>query len=248
MRRQVVTLASKASIGGIVSLVLFLGLLPTLSALAAPASVMTTPPYTAQAGETLNVRSGPATSFGVIEVLPAGTHFTVVDEVAGEEVLADNVVWFQISGGGFVYSGFATTGEGVSNATASGRWIEIDRQQQVAKAFENGRLVHTALVSTGVPAFPTPVGTFSIQRRVLDETMDSRTIGIPLSSPLGYFLPHVLYTQYFTDGVALHDNFWSPDAAFGSYPTSHGCVGMRSADALFFWNFATIGTPVIVHD
>lgn len=248
MPRQIVALVRKVFIGGIVSLVLLQGLLPVLTAFAAPASVMTTPPYTAQAAESLNVRSGPSTAFGVISVLPAGARFTVVDEAAGEEVLADNVVWFQISGGGFVYSGFATTGEGVSNATASGRWIEIDRQQQVAKAFENGRLVHTALVSTGVPAFPTPVGTFSIQRRVQDEVMDSRTIGIPLSSPLGYFLPHVLYTQYFTDGVALHDNFWSPDAAFGNYPTSHGCVGMRLADALFFWNFATIGTPVIVHD
>ncbi len=181
-------------------------------------------------------------------VLPAGARFTVVDEVAGQQVLADNVVWFKTSSGGYVYSGYAAPGEGTLNARATGRWIEIDRGQQIARAYGGGRVVYTALVTTGVPAFPTPVGTFSIQRRVLDEVMDSRTIGIPIRSPLGYYLPHVLYTQYFTDGVALHDNFWSPAAAFGNYPTSHGCVGMRRADALFFWNFASVGTPVIVHD
>jgi lipoprotein-anchoring transpeptidase ErfK/SrfK len=235
-------------LAGLVAFVLLAGVIPAELAEAASSAVMTDPPFAAQATEALNVRAGPSTSSAVVGLLTAGQRFTVVDEVPGEAVLADNVVWFRISSGGFVYSGFTAPAEGVSNATASGRWIEVDRSAQIARAFVNGRVVYTAGVTTGVPAFPTPVGTFAIQRRVLDETMDSRTIGIPLSSPLGYFLEHVLYTQYFTDGVALHDNYWSPAAAFGGYPTSHGCVGMRRADALFFWNFATIGTPVIVHD
>jgi lipoprotein-anchoring transpeptidase ErfK/SrfK len=78
--------------------------------------------------------------------------------------------------------------------------------------------------------------------------MDSSTIGIPRNSPGGYYLPGVLYTQYF-DGIgdALHYNYWSPTSAFGGYPTSHGCVGMPLATARFFWNFATYGTPVRIH-
>lgn len=216
---------------------------------AAPAGVMTDPPFPVQTTEAVNVRAGPSTTSTIINVLPAGTRITVVDEIPGEQVLADNVVWFRTSTGGYVYSGYTAADNGISNATATGRWIEIDRTQQIARAYENGRVVYTAPMVVGIPAFPTPVGSFTVLRRVLDETMDSRTIGIPLSSPLGYYVPHVLYTQYITNtGVALHDNYWSPADAFGNYPTSHGCIGLRRADAIFFWNFATIGTPVIIHD
>jgi lipoprotein-anchoring transpeptidase ErfK/SrfK len=31
-------------------------------------------------------------------------------------------------------------------------------------------------------------------------------------------------------------------------PSSHGCVGMRYDDAKFFWDFATTGTRVVVHN
>ena len=63
-----------------------------------------------------------------------------------------------------------------------------------------------------------------------------------------YVLDHVLYTQYFTDrGHALHLNYWRPDGYFGRVRSSHGCVGLRFADAKFLWNFATYGTRVTVH-
>jgi lipoprotein-anchoring transpeptidase ErfK/SrfK len=57
----------------------------------------------------------------------------------------------------------------------------------------------------------------------------------------------VLYTQYFTnEGHALHLNYWRPDHYFGRIPSSHGCVGMRLADAEFFWRFASIGTRIVI--
>jgi len=88
---------------------------------------------------------------------------------------------------------------------------------------------------------------YTIQRRVANETMDSATVGIPRDSPDGYYLTGVLYTQYFNNGYSLHYNYWSPPEAFGNYPGSHGCVGLQLADAEFFWNFADIGTPVIIN-
>ncbi|MGI5835793.1 MAG: L,D-transpeptidase [Chloroflexota bacterium] len=129
----------------------------------------------------------------------------------------------------------------------SGRWIEVDVGSGMAYAVEDGQIVHSAAVTVGGPYFPTPRGTFTINRRVANEIMDSSTIGIPNTSPTGYYLTGVLYTQYFVDGVALHYNYWSPDEAFGSAAGSHGCVGLRLSDAEFFWNFADIGTPVIVY-
>lgn len=136
---------------------------------------------------------------------------------------------------------------GTASAAPNGRWIEVDTSTGTAYAMKDGQVVYTAAVTVGGRYFPTPTGTFYINRRVLNETMDSSTIGIPNNAPGGYYLTGVLYTQYFYDGVSLHYNYWSPDSAFGSAAGSHGCVGMRLADAEFFWSFADIGTPVIVY-
>ncbi|HEY8478138.1 MAG TPA: L,D-transpeptidase family protein [Chloroflexota bacterium] len=206
--------------------------------------------------DTLNVRARPSTAAPIVGAVHGGDLVTVVETVDGEEVLDNNVSWFRLPSGGFIYSAYTAAGGGLNGSTASpgrtstgrsGRWIEIDRSAQIARAFEDGEVVYTAPVTVGVQAFPTPVGQFRILRRVFNETMDSSTIGIPRNAPGGYFLRNVLYTQYITnDGVALHLNYWSPPSAFGNYPTSHGCIGLREADARFFWNFASIGTPVIV--
>ena len=75
MPRKIVAQVRKVLIGGILSLGLLLGVLPVLPAFAAPATVMTDPPFTAQAAESVNVRSGPSTAFGVISVLPADALF-----------------------------------------------------------------------------------------------------------------------------------------------------------------------------
>jgi lipoprotein-anchoring transpeptidase ErfK/SrfK len=133
-------------------------------------------------------------------------------------------------------------------AAFSGRWIDIDISNHTATAMEGGAAVFTAPVSAGRPGFDTPTGTFSILRRVFSETMDSSTIGIPNDGPGGYYLPGVMYTQYFTwAGHAIHGNYWANPSVFGNANTSHGCVGMANANAAYFWDFAGIGTPVVVH-
>ncbi len=126
------------------------------------------------------------------------------------------------------------------------RWIAVDLARQRAIAFEGGTPVHVALVTTGADGWETPRGDFRIYSRIENETMDSLSIGIPRDDPWGYYLENVYYTQYFVGGVALHYNYWRPDSYFGNVRSSHGCVGMRYDDALFFWNFATIGTRVVV--
>lgn len=129
----------------------------------------------------------------------------------------------------------------------TGRWIEVDTSRGVAMAVEDGRVVYSALVTVGAAPWSTPKGYFTINRRVYSETMNSATIGIPLGSPGSYLLRGVMYTQYFYGGVAIHQNYWSPPETFGSAGGSHGCVGMMLGDAAFFWDFAGIGTPVIVY-
>ena len=128
------------------------------------------------------------------------------------------------------------------------RWIDVDVARQWLTLMQGDTPVHGHGVTTGKAGFPTPRGTFRIFWRVLNETMDSLSTGIPRNAPEGYYLKDILYTQYFADGgYALHSNYWQPASVFGARPTSHGCVGMRQADAQVVWSFAGIGTKVHIH-
>jgi lipoprotein-anchoring transpeptidase ErfK/SrfK len=121
------------------------------------------------------------------------------------------------------------------------RWILVDLAHQTTTAMIGETPLYTALATTGKEGWETPRGSFRILYRVENETMTSAAIG----AEEYYVLEDVLYTQYFTDrGHALHLNYWRDDYYFGSIPSSHGCLGLRYADAEFFWRFATYGTRV----
>jgi lipoprotein-anchoring transpeptidase ErfK/SrfK len=124
------------------------------------------------------------------------------------------------------------------------RWVDVDLERQTATAMVGDQALYTALVTTGKPGWQTPKGTFQILYRVADETMTSVAIG----AEEYYVLKHVLYTQYFTNqGHALHLNYWRENYYFGRIASSHGCVGMRLADAKFFWDFVGVGSRVTIH-
>jgi lipoprotein-anchoring transpeptidase ErfK/SrfK len=103
--------------------------------------------------------------------------------------------------------------------------------------------VRTCLVTTGMAGWETPAGNYRILVRVANETMDSDSIG----AENFYRLEDVLFTQYFTDqGHAIHFAWWRTPETIGR-PGSHGCLNLLLEESQFFWDWAEIGTPVIVH-
>ena len=129
---------------------------------------------------------------------------------------------------------------------AAQHWIDVSLSLPATMtAYAGGTPVRTMSPIIGRGSTPTPVGEFSIIRRVANETMDSASIGIPRDGPGGYYLTDVLYTQYFLpSGYSIHYNYWSGN--FG-YAGSHGCLGLSYDDAAFVWDFAGVGTPVSIH-
>ncbi len=85
-----------------------------------------------------------------------------------------------------------------------------------------------------LPRTPTVVGRFRIQTKLTSTRM---------SGP-GYDLPGVPYTMYFYKGYAIHGTYWHNN--FGR-PMSHGCINMRTPDAAWLFNWASIGTLVVTH-
>ena len=87
-------------------------------------------------------------------------------------------------------------------------------------------------MSAGLANTPTVAGQFRIQTKLVSTRMRGP----------GYDLPNVPYTMYFYRGYAIHGTYWHNN--FG-HPMSHGCVNLRTADAAWLFDWASIGTLVV---
>ncbi|HEX2986893.1 MAG TPA: L,D-transpeptidase family protein [Chloroflexota bacterium] len=202
------------------------------------------------AGDQANVRSAPAASAPVVDVLDAGTPVTVATWVSGDEVQPTNNTWAKLTSGGYVYSALIHKDQPKAAPPVpggpqyQGKWLDANLTQQVITAYVGSTPVHVAVMSSGRPDYPTPIGSFSVLRRVANETMDSTSVPWVRDH---YRLENVLFTQYFTSmGAAIHEAWWKTPDSFG-IPTSHACIGLPFDEAQWFWNWATEGTPVYVH-
>jgi lipoprotein-anchoring transpeptidase ErfK/SrfK len=114
------------------------------------------------------------------------------------------------------------------------RWIDVDLTNQSVYAYEGDVVVNSFIVSTGTWLTPTVTGQYKIYVKYRSTKM---------SGP-GYYLPDVPYVMYFYKGYGLHGTYWHNN--FGT-PMSHGCVNLRTDDAAWIYNWASVGTLVNVH-
>jgi lipoprotein-anchoring transpeptidase ErfK/SrfK len=114
------------------------------------------------------------------------------------------------------------------------RWIDVDLTNQRVYAYEGDVIVNSFIVSTGTWLTPTVTGQYKIYVKYRSTKM---------SGP-GYYLPDVPYVMYFYKGYGLHGTYWHNN--FGT-PMSHGCVNLKTDDAGWLYNWASVGTVVNVH-
>jgi hypothetical protein len=214
-----------------------------------PAWVTGPPPASAGSIETMGrtVGSAPVAYYPVDDKYAYTTSLghnvpiLVHDKVQG----ADGSTWYRVDGGYLAAKSIRLPRP--PTRTYAGRWLDADLQEPaMLTAYDGNKLVMDTLAIKGNVANQTPTGTFTILRRVQDETMDSGTLFPPIDphGPGGYHLEHVLNTQYFTsDGASIHYNYWSSN--FG-YSGSHGCLGLNLQDSQFLWNWADVGTVVVI--
>jgi hypothetical protein len=201
-----------------------------------------------------NLRPGPTTRETAVGQLPAGTPVVVSAWVEGEEVIHDNPTWAQLGDGSYLHSSVfrpvalpSEPAPPVEGLYEAGRWIDLNLTLQIITAYEGFQPVYAARTSTGRPGWDTTPGIYRIWRRVENETMDSSTLVGQDAQRADYKVENIRWTQYFSaDGKALHENYWKPRDQFG-IPSSHGCAGLVAEDAQFFWEWASIGTPIYAH-
>jgi len=114
------------------------------------------------------------------------------------------------------------------------RWIDVDLTNQAVYAYEGDVMVNSFIVSTGTWLTPTVTGQYNVYVKYRYANMHGP----------GYFLPDVPYVMYFYKGYGLHGTYWHNN--FGT-PMSHGCINLRTDNAGWLFDWASIGTLVNVH-
>ena len=129
----------------------------------------------------------------------------------------------------------------VDAAAETGRIIYVDLSAQWLAAYENGIVIYEAPVATGKDGFETPTGTYDIYHKVRLQTMRGNVNGEVWN------VPDVPDVMYINGGVALHGTYWHSQFGTGTR-MSHGCVNLSLADAQWLYDWAPVGTTVVVHD
>ncbi|MGO9224362.1 L,D-transpeptidase [Mycobacterium sp.] len=109
----------------------------------------------------------------------------------------------------------------------------------------NGEVLRTMPASMGKPTRPTPIGDFAALEKDRTVVMDSRTIGIPLSSPEGYKITAQYAVRVNWSGVFVHSAPWSVDSQ-GHANVSHGCINLSPDNAAWYFNQVNVGDPIDV--
>jgi len=195
----------------------------------------------------LNVRSQPKLDAPVVGTV-YGKHPIEIQRIVAGDAVNGLATWFQIGDNQFVSAAFVEPFSAPApDSPHTGHWVDVNLSTFYLIAYDGSTPTHVAIIIVGKEGDGTPTGEFQVLRRVADETMDAATVGVPKNSPDYYYLPHVKWTQYFTNqGHALHTNYWSQPWQYGT-TGSHGCVNLQEPDALFLWNFLKVGSPVSIH-
>lgn len=139
--------------------------------------------------------------------------------------------------------------------TVPNKMVVVSTEDQSATMYERGRQVYATPVTTGGPELPTDHGVFHIYMKVTPWVFHSPW---PPDSPYYYPPTPITYWMPFDGGEGLHDAWWRGNFGPGSnlQPTdlgtgnsilgTHGCVNMPMAAAQFVWDWAPLGTTVVV--
>jgi lipoprotein-anchoring transpeptidase ErfK/SrfK len=217
-------------------------------------------------GICVNVRSGPGTEHSVVARLRTGVVLKVEPVTIADDQpeTANGRRWYKVTfnktlaypervaGGWYVAvnpssirqfadPGDSTLEPGVKTTTK--KRIVVQLSKQMLYAYDGDKLFMQEPVSTGLELTGTPLGTFRVFTKTPSRFMQGPIRGV---SDQVYDLPGVPWDLYFTSGGAvIHGAYWHDN--FGQQ-WSHGCVNLPSQQAKKLYEWADLGTPVIIEE
>lgn len=205
-----------------------------------------------------NIRTAPFTEGALVKTVAASQVLTSYGTVAGE-ILVDGGTWYRISDSNsapeYVYNDLVSTTAPQPVQNNSGKIIKVNLTTQHIYAYDNNVLVDDSVITSGQPGLLTPTGTFQIISKLHPTTFYSPW---PKGSPYYYSPLSINYALGFQGTLLfLHDATWRgndfgpgtnvPHTVNGTLMTgSHGCIEMPVSQSQWFYNWAPIGTPLII--
>ncbi|HRN95902.1 MAG TPA: L,D-transpeptidase [Candidatus Levybacteria bacterium] len=116
--------------------------------------------------------------------------------------------------------------------------ITVDLGKQMLYAWDGGQIQYQSLVSSGMRYTPTLKGSFSVKRKVPIQDMKGQYAPYP-----PYHIKDVKHVLYYSGAYAIHGAHWHN--RFGTR-VSHGCVNLPPHAAEWVYNWADIGTPIMI--
>lgn len=123
----------------------------------------------------------------------------------------------------------------------SGKYIDISLKYQNMVIFQDGQVLDAYQISSGKKGMDTPIGTFKIENKS------------PKAWSKGYGLWMPNWMAFLPSGeIGIHElPIWPGGYQEGANhlgtPVSHGCIRLGKGSAKTVYDWAEIGTPVIVH-
>jgi lipoprotein-anchoring transpeptidase ErfK/SrfK len=122
-----------------------------------------------------------------------------------------------------------------------GKYIDINLAVQILSIFENGEIIDAFLVSSGKKGMETPVGQYAIRNK------NPRA----WSKVYGLYMP--FWMAMVSDGrFGIHElpewpSGYKEGAIHLGIPVSHGCVRLGVGPAKTVYDWAEIGTPIVIY-
>ena len=122
----------------------------------------------------------------------------------------------------------------------------VDATTHTMTVSESGKTIRTLTVDTGGPGFQTWGGTFAVIDKEAEVEMTSCSVGIQCTKGAPNYYDIKLPSDVHLTFSGTYVHFSTGDTDPGD-STSHGCVHLSKADALWFFNTVKEGDPVTIN-
>lgn len=211
----------------------------------------------AYGGACLNVRSGPGAEFARLKQLRNGAVLQISDRIEKEDGL-----WYKVTFAGekildktqlendwYIFAKYTKPIYDVNPEVyyagedygQNNKVIYVNISEQKLYAYENNQLFMASVISSGKSDTPSELGEYYIFYKTPSRYMQSTSTS---ATNTPYDLPGVPFDMYFnSDGSAIHGTYWHN--SFGR-KWSHGCVNMTIDESEKLYNWAPLGTKVVI--
>ncbi len=126
-------------------------------------------------------------------------------------------------------------------AVAGEKWVDVNLSAHTMTPYVGGKAAaSTVKMVNGAKDTPSDVGTFHIYMKNPLMTMTGQN-----ADGTDYETPDVPWSSFYNGGEALHGAYWRKT---WGYAASHGCINLPIPTAKWIYDWAPIGTPVVVHN